>query len=160
MFRYLLLSLWGFGFGALAASGVFTVLVAVGLVPRFAGKTHTSRYVLVYEEMVIFGTVTGCLISIFPEYLQIGRYLRETIPQAERVWNVLGNGTMLIVGVACGMFVGCLALAIAEMLDSIPIFARRVSLRHGIGIVILSIAIGKLVGSLLYFWQELHTTAG
>lgn len=160
MFKYLLLAFVGLSFGALASSGVFTVLVAVGLVPRFAGKTHTSRYVLVYEEMVVFGTITGCLIITFPEYLQLGRYLRQTMPQATGVWDVLGNVILLVGGVACGMFVGCLALAIAEMLDSIPIFARRVSLRHGTGIVILSIALGKLLGSVIYFLLELHKTSG
>lgn len=160
MFKYLLLTFVGLSFGALASSGVFTVLVAVGLVPRFAGKTHTSRYVLVYEEMVVLGTITGCLVSTFPEYLQLGKYLREVMPQAAGVWDVLGNVALLVGGVSCGMFVGCLALAIAEMLDSIPIFARRVSLRHGTGIVILSIAIGKMLGSIIYFLLELHRTAG
>ncbi len=43
------------------------------------------------------------------------------------------------------------ALAIAEMLDSIPIFARRMKFRHGVGIVILCMAIGKTIGSLIYF---------
>ncbi len=51
------------------------------------------------------------------------------------------------------MFVGCLALAIAEMLNSIPIFARRASYRHGLGIAVLAVAAGKLLGSLYYFWQ-------
>ena len=159
MLKYLLLSFTGASFGALSSSGVFTVLVAIGLVPRFAGKTHTSRYVLLYEEMVVVGTIVGCVISIFPEYLQLGRYLRETLPQWTLIWDILGNVVMLAGGVFCGMFVGCLALAIAEMLDSIPIFARRVSLRHGTGIVILSIAIGKLVGAIIYFWLELHQTS-
>ena len=160
MFKYLLLAFAGASFGALSSSGVFTVLVAIGLVPRFAGKTHTSRYVILYEEMVVVGTIAGCVISIFPEYLQLGRTLRETIPQWTLGWDILGNAVMLSGGVFCGMFVGCLALAIAEMLDSIPIFARRVSLRHGTGIVILSIAIGKLVGAIIYFWLELHQTSG
>jgi len=51
-------------FGLLAAAGVFTVLAAVGLVPRFAGKTHTGKKVILYEEMVIAGTIIGCL-SVF-----------------------------------------------------------------------------------------------
>ncbi len=33
----------GLSFGFLVSAGVFTVLIAVGLVPRFAGKTHTSK---------------------------------------------------------------------------------------------------------------------
>lgn len=158
MFRYLLLIITGVSFGALASAGVFTVLVAVGLVPRFAGKTHTSRYVLLYEEMVVTGTITGCFLSIFHEYSQIGAFWQERLPDMIGLWTVLGNVLMAAFGLFCGMFVGCLALAIAEMLDSIPIFSRRVSLRHGIGLVILSMAIGKLVGSIFYFIWELHRT--
>lgn len=158
MFRYLLLIVMGVSFGALASAGVFTVLIAVGLVPRFAGETHTSRYVLLYEEMVVMGTITGGFLSVFSEYSQIGAFLQERFPAMNGVWVGLGNVVMAVFGLFCGMFVGCLALAIAEMLDSIPIFSRRVSLRHGIGLVILSMAIGKLVGSVCYFVWELHRT--
>ena len=158
MFRYLLLIVMGVSFGALASAGVFTVLIAVGLVPRFAGETHTSRYVLLYEEMVVMGTITGGFLSVFSEYSQIGAFLQERCPAMNGVWIGLGNVVMAVFGLFCGMFVGCLALAIAEMLDSIPIFSRRVSLRHGIGLVILSMAIGKLVGSVCYFVWELHRT--
>lgn len=158
MFRYLLLIVMGVSFGVLASAGVFTVLIAVGLVPRFAGETHTSRYVLLYEEMVVMGTITGGFLSVFSEYSQIGAFLQERFPAMNGVWIGLGNVVMAVFGLFCGMFVGCLALAIAEMLDSIPIFSRRVSLRHGIGLVILSMAIGKLVGSVCYFVWELHRT--
>ena len=50
-----------------------------------------------------------------------------------------------------GMFVGCIAIAIAEMLNTIPIFLRRISLGKGAGILILSIALGKVLGSFLYY---------
>lgn len=33
----------GLGAGILVSAGVFTVLLSVGLVPRFAGKTHTGE---------------------------------------------------------------------------------------------------------------------
>ena len=69
------------------------------------------------------------------------------------VLDIGGEVFLGIAGLFIGMFVGCLALAIAEMLDSIPIFARRVSYRHGLGIAVLAVAIGKLLGSLYYFWQ-------
>ena len=71
MVRNFFLILIGASYGFLAAAGVFTVLAAVGLVPRFAGKTHTGKYVLIYEEMVVFGTLTGCILSIFSRYCQL-----------------------------------------------------------------------------------------
>ncbi len=152
------LALTGVSYGLLAAAGVFTVLVAVGLVPRFAGKTHTGDKVVLYEEMVIFGTITGCVLSIFSRYCQMGAWWQQRFPGQLEIWLGAGKFVQAVFGFFAGMFIGCLALAIAEMLDSIPIFARRISFRHGIGLTILSMAAGKLLGSLLYFWAELHRT--
>ena len=154
--KSLFLGFVGLCYGLLAAAGVFTVLVAVGLVPRFAGKTHTAKKVFLYEEMVILGTLAGSFVTIFPEYCQIGAFLQGKLPGLIQLWNGLGMGIQAIFGLFSGMFIGCLALAIAEMLDSIPIFARRISFRHGIGLAILSMAFGKLCGALLFFWSELH----
>ena len=150
------LILVGASYGLLAAAGVFTVLVAVGLVPRFAGKTHTGQQVILYEEMVIFGTVVGALVSVFPEYARFGAFWQTRFPEYLRQLSAVGVCVQVIFGLFSGMFIGCLALAIAEMLDSIPIFSRRISFRHGMGLAILSMAAGKLCGSLLYFWTELH----
>ena len=154
--KQIFLAIIGASYGMLAAAGVFTVLVAVGLVPRFAGKTHTAKHVLVYEEMVVFGTIFGGLISVFPEYSQVAASVRGRYPDMMQFWEALGVFGQIIYGLFRGMFTGCLALAIAETLDSIPIFTRRISFRHGIGLAILSMAVGKVCGSLIYFWTELY----
>lgn len=157
--KYLFLIVTSGSFGLLAAAGVFTVLVAVGLVPRFAGKTHTGRNVILYEEMVIFGTITGGLVSVFERYSHVGSWmLDQGVP--ETAWRLIGSLLLLIFGIFAGMFIGCLALAIAEMLDSIPIFTRRIGFRHGMGIAVSAIAAGKICGSILYFVLELKETAG
>lgn len=152
--RSLLLIVVGASFGLLAAAGVFTVFVAVGIIPRFAGRTHTADKVLLYEEMVIFGSVAGGFVSLFPEYSRLGTFLQGMLPAQGAVW--IGLLIQGVFGLFSGMFIGCLALAIAEMLDSIPIFSRRISFRHGLGLAVLSMAVGKLCGSLFYFWSELH----
>lgn len=158
MVRTFLLALAGVSYGLLAAAGVFTVLAAVGLIPRFAGKTHTAYRVILYEEMVISGTVTGCVLSIFAGYCQIGAWCRRHFPGHMALAEGLGLSVQAVFGLFAGMFVGCLALAIAEILDSIPILTRRISFRHGIGLVVLSMAAGKICGSLFYFLAELHRT--
>lgn len=159
MIKTFFLILIGASYGVLAAAGVFTVLVAVGLVPRFAGRSHTAGKVLLYEEMVIFGTLSGSVLSVFSRYCQFGAWWQSHFPAQTQLWLGAGVLFQVVYGLFAGMFIGCLALAIAEMLDSIPIFARRISFRHGIGLAILSMAAGKLCGSLLYFWAELHRTA-
>ncbi len=157
--KSIFLAIIGASYGLLAAAGVFTVLVAVGLVPRFAGKTHTAKKVLLYEEMVIFGTLAGAFVSVFPEYSQFAAFWQQNYAEQLWLWNAIGWVAQGILGLFSGMFIGCLALAIAEMLDSIPIFTRRISFRHGIGLAILSVAVGKVCGSLIYFWTELHRVA-
>lgn len=136
MWGSIFLVVFGTSFGLLAAAGVFTVLVAVGIVPRFAGKTHTAGHVLLYEDMVIWGTVVGCIVSIFERYFHIGtRLLRMGVPFS--VVQVGGNFVTGIIGLFSGMFIGCLALAIAEMLDSIPILPD--GLASGMVLALLSV---------------------
>ena len=72
------------------------------------------------------------------------------------VWKWVGNGLLILWGIFAGMFVGCLALAIAEMLNSIPIFSRRIGFRHGLGVAIAAAAFGKLLGSLIYFAKGVY----
>lgn len=148
LIKEMIVGLFGVCFGLLVAGGVFTVLIAVGLLPRFAGKTHTARYEVLYEEFIIYGTIVGCLFSIFDFAYYIGAFL-ITLPDI--IYYFISYGTLIVIGIFSGMFVGCLALAIAEMIDSISIFSRRISFRHGLGIVVLAIALGKMCGSLIYF---------
>lgn len=165
--RCLFMILYGVTSGLLVSAGVFTVLLAVGLVPRFAGKTHTADKILLYESGILWGAVLGGFVSVIPVFENTGGWLRTTIgelpesygfsPEVTRILldgaDVAGILFLILAGFFMGMFVGCLALAIAEMLNSIPIFARRIGFRHGLGIAVLFVALGKLAGSLFYFWS-------
>lgn len=154
--KQIFMAICAFSFGSLCSAGVFTVLASVGLIPRFSGKFHVAKHVLLLEEMVIYGTIVGGVVSVFWRKVQFGdAILKNQIfgQYTAQIWNLSGKVLCVVFGIFAGMFVGCLALAIAEMLDSIPIFTRRVSFRKGIGIVVLLVALGKLCGSLLYFSQ-------
>lgn len=154
LLKQIFLSVCGLSFGFLASAGVFTVLVSVGLIPRFAGKMHVAKKVFVLEEAVVFGTLLGGFFSVFERYSNIGGYvLSHEIFGEETVliWKWAGSIILMLGGFFAGMFVGCLAFAIAEMLDSIPIFARRTGFRHGLGVAVTAAAAGKLLGSLIYF---------
>ena len=58
----------------------------------------------------------------------------------------------ILFGVFAGIFVGCWAMALAEILNVFPIFVRRVKLVKCIPYIILSIAIGKGIGAVVYFF--------
>ena len=117
-----------------------TVLFVVGLVPRFAGRTDTARCELFYEECLIFGAVLADVISVFPIKGSLGG-----CP------DILLTVLLIFIGMFAGIFFGCLSIALAEVLDGIPIFARRVKLKMGVSIAVLAVALGKIAGSLVYF---------
>ncbi len=157
--KQIFLGACGLSFGLLASAGVFTVLVSVGLIPRFAGKFHVAKKVFFLEEAVVFGTLAGGFFSVFGRYGEIGKWMLIRQPfgaDTSIIWQFVGSAFLCMFGLFAGIFVGCLALAIAEMLDSIPIFARRISFRHGIGLAIAATAAGKLIGSLIYFSREIY----
>lgn len=139
LIRYVFIILIGLSGGVIVAGGMFTALFTVGLIPRFAGKTHTGSHVMIYESAVIFGTIFGNFSSIY----------EFSLP--------LGNFYMGCFGFFAGIFVGCLALAIAEALNGIPIFARRINFRRGLGIGILALALGKGIGNIIYFFNNFHS---
>lgn len=156
--RQFFLGVWGLSFGLLSSAGVFTVLASVGLIPRFAGKMHVARKIFALEEAVVLGTLIGGAFSVYTESLKIGEFVcRNQLfgSQTAEIWTAIGMLSLSITGFFAGMFVGSLAFAIAEMLNSIPIFARRIGFRHGLGISITAAALGKLLGSLLYFSKEI-----
>ena len=153
MLSFLVLSFAGFCFGVLTAAGVFTVLTAVGLVPRFVGETHSAKEVILYENLIIAGTIVGGVFSVFSDVWTMGAGTQSAMQAG--IILVVSYVFLGIAGLFSGMFVGCLALAIAEMLDSIPIFTRRISFRHGLGCMIISIALGKVCGSLLFFLRSI-----
>lgn len=156
--KQILLAVIGISAGLIVSAGVFTVLISVGLIPRFAGKMHVARKIFVLEEMVVFGTLAGGFFSIFSDWGMIGEFVkqRQLFGQGTTngIWNFIGTVFLILFGLFAGIFVGCLALAIAEMLNTIPVFARRIGFRHGLGIAILAVAFGKLLGSLIYFTQR------
>lgn len=156
------LTLLGLSFGFTVSGGVFTVLITVGLIPRFAGKMHVADKVFVLEEMVVVGAIAGNLCSVFTDFCGLGNLvLSRHIFGNEgtvAVWHIIATVILISFGLFSGIFVGSLALAIAEMLNSIPIFARRIGFRHGLGVAVLAVAIGKLIGSLIYFMQGFAAT--
>ena len=145
------------GFGV--SGGVFTTLIAIGLIPRFAGKTHTAKHIFFYEEMVVCGTLFGGILTVFLPFIKVYEWM-EKITLLREAEHLLGPVFLGGFGIFAGVFVGCLALAIAEMLDSIPIFARRAKFRQGIGIAVLFMALGKMVGSLVYFMKQIFEYGG
>ena len=123
----------GFGSGAVISGAVFAFITVIGVVPRLAQKTGTKRYIRLYEEAIIVGGILGCIEGFFKFPLPTPRII------------------VMLLGFCTGVFYGCLAISLAEVLNVIPILTRRIKLGKGLFFFILAIALGKLTGSVLYF---------
>lgn len=148
-----LLAVLGLSFGFFTAGGVFTTVIVVALVPRFAARFHTAYKIFMYEEWIAAGAIAGGIFGVYS-------HLWHTVAWDQRgpVMKTVGITAVILWGLFTGMFVGCLALAIEEMLGGIPVFARRVHLRKGLGVAVLAIALAKFAGSMYYFWFGLFET--
>ena len=77
LLKHIFMGICGLSFGLLASAGVFTVLVSVGLIPRFAGKMHVAKKVFALEEAVVLGTLTGGFFSLFSDLGNLGTFVLE-----------------------------------------------------------------------------------
>jgi stage V sporulation protein AB len=123
----------GFGSGIVVAGAVFAFITVIGIVPRLAQKTGTQMHCRVYESSIAIGGIFGTIAGL----------VQVRLP---------GGGVVAVLLSLCiGIFYGCLAMSLAEILDVIPILTRRGKVRKGIFFFVMAIAAGKLVGSLMYF---------
>ncbi len=129
MWTELLLGFLGLASGMAVAGGMFALLMALGVVSRFAGKTHTAAYVMRYEDAAALGGIFGNLFSIY----------QFSIPA--------GVSGAALFGFLSGVFTGTWAMALTEIVDAVPIFSRRIRLKTGMPWIILAMALGRSFGA-------------
>lgn len=134
LIKNIILCIIGISGGFVIGGGVFAFITMLGVFPRLADRTNTASNIKIYEDAIIWGGCIGNLILIFNFKISFG------IP------------LLLLFGLFSGIFVGCLAMTIAEALKVIPIFVDRIKLKYGLAFIILAIALGKGLGSLYQFW--------
>lgn len=143
--NHVILGILGVIAGSAVAAGTFAFITVIGVLPRLIGKWNFSAKAIYFENVVALGGTVGCILSVF---LQIQLYTDMMIQGK----NILGSIFLIIFGLCAGMFVGCCAVALAEILNTFPIIFRRFHLKEGLSWVILSVALGKMFGSLYYFF--------
>ncbi len=132
--KFVLLILLGFGGGVVIAGAVFAFIAIIGVVPRLAQKTKTEQNIKLYEEVIIWGGIFGTTTMLFDYYIPVGTLL------------------VIIFSLCIGIFYGGLAVSLAEVLNVIPILSRRGRIKEGMIYFMLAIALGKLIGSILYYF--------
>ncbi|HBN55202.1 MAG TPA: stage V sporulation protein AB [Lachnospiraceae bacterium] len=135
--RQVFLGMLGISSGFAVAGGMFALLIALGIISRFAGKTHTAKYIFYYEDAAAIGGILGNLISIYEFPVPVG---------------MVG---VVSYGLFAGVFTGAWAMALTEIVDVIPIFSRRIRLKTGMPWIILSMALGRAVGAFIYAYYRM-----
>ena len=128
----------GLSFGVAVAAGLFAFITTVGVVTRLAAGTKTAKYVMLYETVAIVGTTFANGMDLFQWQLPCEDFLR------------------IICGLFFGVFVGCLAAALAEVVNVFPVMIRRIKLTVGLPYLVLAFALGKGFGA----WYHLILGGG
>lgn len=135
----ILLAWTAFGAGIAVAGGFVAFISLIGIVTRLAGITKTADAIMLYEDSMMLGLILCNILSLYSLKLTwIGRFLSHLF--------ILSGGFFT------GIFVGCLAGALAEVVNIIPIFSRRMKLRKGFPYMVKAAAVGKCIGCLLQLY--------
>lgn len=132
----LFLVMIGFTSGLAVAGGSFALIATLCIVPRIIGKSSTAAKIFHYENAIILGGIWGNVVTV---------YTNLKIP--------LGRPFLILYGLGSGIQVGCLIMALAEIMSVFPIMFRRLKLKIGMSGVITAMAFGKVFGGLWYFFH-------
>lgn len=119
--------------GLVVSGGLFAFLSSLGVVSDIADRTHTGKHIMLYENATILGGILGNVFWLY------------------KISVLKGNFLQVLYGTFSGIFVGCWAMSLAETLNVFPVFIRRTKLVQSVPYIILSIAIGKGIGLIVYF---------
>lgn len=122
----------GLSAGTVIAGGLFSFIASLGIVSDLADRTHTGKYVKVYEDAIVLGGIIGNVIFLLKPSVLVGEIV------------------LVPLGLFIGIFVGCEIMALAEILNVFPIFVRRVKLVKYVPYFILTVAFGKTVGEMVF----------
>ena len=114
--------------GSAISAGYVAFITMLGVFDKLTEQTKSGKYIYAVESLVIAGVSAGNAIWLFCVKIPIG-------PFAFAAFNLFG-----------GIFVGCLAGALAETLKIMPIVSRRLSVRKLLPYVIAAAALGKGLG--------------
>ncbi|MGL6200650.1 MAG: stage V sporulation protein AB [Lachnospiraceae bacterium] len=134
LIKQILMGVIGLAGGTVVASGLLAFISSLGVVSDFAVRTGTGNRIHLYEKCVALGGVLGNVLYIYQFHMPFGAVLSP------------------LFGLFSGIFVGAWTMALAEVLNIFPIYIRRIRLIKFIPYLICGIALGKSLGSLIYFY--------
>ena len=133
MMKNILLMLIALAGGITAGSAAAAFLALLEVIPRLMQISDTRNYIKLYQWVLTFGFVLFTLIYFTEFHLNLSKYV--AIPS----------------GFLYGMFIGIFSSALAEVLNVIPVLAKKLKLRDHLVYVIYTLMAGKVIGSIFYW---------
>ena len=134
--RAVLLLAAGLCAGTMVAAGFFAFITAIGVVTTYAQRTHTAKHIKLYETTLATGAILCNAWWALGFKLNLGAF---------------GGVMLAVTGICYGIFVGSLIIALAETIQTIPVFFRRAKITRGLSVIVIAFAIGKCVGNILFY---------
>jgi stage V sporulation protein AB len=133
----LVVAFLGLAGGVAVGSGMVAFLMVLDVIPRLTQLTRSYMYIQWYEIAV----VAGSLFFTFADFYS---------------WRVslfpLGTA---VIGLFMGCFIGLLAAALTEVVNVIPILAKRVGIGSYITWLLWAMMLGKVFGSLFEWIMDM-----
>lgn len=145
MIRYILLTISGLSAGFLTAAAYVAFIAMLGVFPKIAAKTKTAKQCMLYENCLIIGILLATLLQFCVSFYSASLPQTALLPKSLAICMLLG------IGLFGGIYIGFLIGGLSEVLNVIPIYARKAHIQKRIGLLIFFLALGKGVFSLIYF---------
>ena len=130
------ISVIGFAAGFIVAGGVVALMVGLVIIIRFIGVSHTAGRIRCYEDAILLGAIVGTILTVFDVSIPVGS------------WFLIPAGLFM------GVFVGGWIMALAEVINVFPVYCRRLGITKGLSWIVIAIAVGKTLGSLIHFYMR------
>ncbi|OXM16706.1 stage V sporulation protein AB [Paenibacillus herberti] len=138
-FAGLFMAVLGLAGGIAVGSGMVALLIVFDLIPRLAQLSRAFNFSAVFESAVVGGSMFWTWADFFEWKVSLPAALVLPLP-----------------GLFCGIFIGMLAAALTEVMNVLPILAKRLRLTAYLGALVLAMVMGKIAGSLfdwlIYQW--------
>lgn len=123
----------GLAGGVAVGTGLVAFITVLDIVPRLAQLIKGPKHIKLFQRALILGMVTFTLLDF-----------RGIVVNLPIVF-------IAIYGVFAGIFIGLLAAALTEVLNVLPVLAKRLNMTNAILLLLMAMVLGKVAGSLFHW---------
>ena len=131
--QFVIVTIVGLAGGLAVGSGFVAFITVLDIIPRLTQISKGYDFIRWFQRAL----VAGVLIFTWLD-------LRGFILHLPRIMT-------LLVGMFHGIFVGMLAAALTEVLNVLPILAKRLNMTNAILFLLMAMVLGKISGSLFHW---------